>query len=97
MFLYIYSIWALNRGLYPCKMNVFVCRGQIFEAEGEIKFSPVYRHILVLLRLANIEQITSFELTVQNQDDEFIPRFSDCILLLQFIRHSTKEDKHIQF
>jgi hypothetical protein len=30
-------------------MNVFVCRGQIFEAVGEIKFSPVYRHILVLL------------------------------------------------
>ncbi len=34
-----------------------------------------------------------FELTVHNQDDEFIPSFSDYILLLQFIRHSTKEDK----
>jgi hypothetical protein len=44
-------------------------------------------------RLANIEQITSFELTVHNQDDEFIPSFSDYILLLQFIRHSTQEDK----
>ena len=44
-------------------------------------------------RLANIEQITYFELTVHNQDDEFIPSFSDYILLLQFIRHSTKEDK----
>ena len=44
-------------------------------------------------RLANIEQITSFEITVHNQDDEFIPSFSDYILLLQFIRHSTKEDK----
>ncbi len=31
-------------------------------------------------RLANIEQITSFELTVHNQDDEFIPSFSDYIL-----------------
>ena len=44
-------------------------------------------------RLANIEQITYFEFTVHNQDDEFIPSFSDYILLLQFIRHSTKEDK----
>ena len=44
-------------------------------------------------RLANIEQITYFELTVHNQDDEFIPSFSDYILLLQFIRHSTQEDK----
>ncbi len=40
-------------------------------------------------RLANIEQITYFELNVHNQDDEFIPSFSDYILLLQFIRHST--------
>ena len=44
-------------------------------------------------RIANIEQITYFELTIHNQDDEFIPNFSDYILLLQFIRHSTKEDK----
>jgi hypothetical protein len=44
-------------------------------------------------RLANIEQITYFELTVHNQDDEFIPSFSDYILLLQFIRHSTQENK----
>jgi hypothetical protein len=44
-------------------------------------------------RLANIEQITSYELTVHNEDDEFIPSFSDYILLLQFVRHSTKEDK----
>ncbi len=39
----------LNRGYYPYKINVFVCRGQIFEAEGEIQFSPVYRHIVLLL------------------------------------------------
>ncbi len=32
---------------------MFVCRGQIFEAEGEIKFSPVYRHIVLLLRLCD--------------------------------------------
>jgi hypothetical protein len=44
-----YTIWALHRGQYPYKINVFVCRGQIFEAEGEVKFSPVYRHIVVLL------------------------------------------------
>ncbi len=44
-------------------------------------------------RLANIEQITSLLLTIHNQDDEFIPSFSDYILLLQFIRHLTKEDK----
>jgi hypothetical protein len=48
-------------------------------------------------RLANIEQITSFELTVHNQDDEFIPSFSDYILLLHFIRHSTKKIRHIQY
>jgi hypothetical protein len=34
----------------PFKFNVFVYRGQIFEAEGEIKFSPAYRHIVILLR-----------------------------------------------
>ena len=33
-------------------------------------------------RLANIEQITSFELTVHNQDDEFIPSFSDYIVII---------------
>ena len=44
-------------------------------------------------RIANIEQITYFELSVHNQDDEFIPNFSDYILLLQFIRHTTEEDK----
>ncbi len=32
-------------------------------------------------------------MSVHNQDDEFIPNFSDYILLLQFIRHSTQEDK----
>ena len=44
-------------------------------------------------RIANIEQITYFELSVHNQDDEFIPSFSDYILLLQFIRHTTEENK----
>jgi hypothetical protein len=44
-------------------------------------------------RLANIEQITYFNLTVHNQDDELIPNFSDYILLLQFIRHKTEEGK----
>ena len=44
-------------------------------------------------RIANIEQISYFELSVHNQDDEFIPNFSDYILLLQFIRHTTEEDK----
>ena len=44
-------------------------------------------------RLANVEQITWFTLTVHNQDNELIPNFSDYILLLQFIRHTTEEDK----
>ena len=44
-------------------------------------------------RIANIEQITYFELSVHNQDDEFIPNFSDYILLLQFIRHTIEENK----
>ncbi len=44
-------------------------------------------------KLANIEQIIYFELSVYNQDDEFIPSFSDYILLLQFVRHSTAENK----
>jgi len=44
-------------------------------------------------RLANVEQITWFTLTVHNQDDELIPNFSDYILLLQFIRHKTEEGK----
>lgn len=44
-------------------------------------------------RLANVEQITWFTLTVHNQDDELIPNFSDYLLLLQFIRHKTEEGK----
>lgn len=44
-------------------------------------------------RLANVEQITWFTLTVLNQDNEFIPNFSDYILMLQFIRHKTEEGK----
>ena len=44
-------------------------------------------------RLANVEQITWFTLTIYNQDNEFIPNFSDYILLLQFIKHKTEEGK----
>ena len=44
-------------------------------------------------RLANVEQITWFTLTIYNQDNEFIPNFSDYILLLQFIRHKTEDGK----
>jgi hypothetical protein len=44
-------------------------------------------------KLANVEQITWFTLTVHNQDDELIPHFSDYLLLLQFIRHKTEEGK----
>ncbi len=43
-------------------------------------------------RIANIEQLTYFELSVHNQDDEFIPNFSDYILQLQFIRHTTEDN-----
>jgi hypothetical protein len=44
-------------------------------------------------RISNIEQITYFELSDHNQDDEFIPNCSDYILLLQFIRHTTEDNK----
>ena len=44
-------------------------------------------------RLANVEQITWFTLTVHNQDNELIPNFSDYILLLQFVRHKTEDGK----
>lgn len=40
--------------------------------------------------LNNIEQITYFELSIYNQDDEPIPDFSEYILNLQFIRHKRK-------
>ena len=46
-------------------------------------------------RLANVEQITWFTLTVYNQDNELIPNFSDYILLLQFIRHTTEEENKL--
>jgi len=41
-------------------------------------------------RLANIEQVRWFNLSIYNQDDELIPNFSDYILLLQFVRHKTE-------
>ena len=63
------------------------------QAKGLLKYNNEDGGDSFQYRLANIEQITYFELTVHNQDDEFIPSFSDYILLLQFIRHSTKEDK----
>jgi hypothetical protein len=44
-------------------------------------------------KLANVEQITWFTLSVYNQDNEFIPNFSNYILLLQFIRHRTEEGR----
>jgi hypothetical protein len=44
-------------------------------------------------RLANVEQITWFTLTVHNQDNELIPNFSDYLLTLQFIRHKTEDGK----
>ena len=47
-------------------MNVFVCRGQIFEAEGEIKFSPVYRHILVLLKKITVKDFKENKKTVDD-------------------------------
>ncbi len=39
------------------------------------------------------KEITWSTLSVYNQDDEFIPIFSDYTLLLQFIRHKTEEGK----
>ena len=38
-------------------------------------------------KLANVEQISWFKLTVVNQDYEEIPQFHDYIFNLQFIRH----------
>lgn len=45
--------------------------------------------------LNNIEQINYFELSVYNQDDEFIPDFSEYILNLQFIKHKKKTNEEI--
>ena len=45
------NVLLLNPKPLPLKFNVFVYQGQIFEAEGEIKFSPVYRHIVLPLSL----------------------------------------------
>jgi len=45
--------------------------------------------------LNNIEQITWFELSVYNQDDEIIPDFSEYILNLQFIKHQRKSNNEI--
>ena len=43
-------------------------------------------------KLANIEQITWFELSVHNQDNEIIPNFSEYILMLQFIKHKKQNN-----
>ncbi len=47
-FVYIFNLdvkpWSV-----PLQVVVALRRGQIFEAEGEIKFSPVYAHDLLLL------------------------------------------------
>lgn len=40
--------------------------------------------------LNNNEQISFFELSIHNQDDEAIPDFSEYILCLQFVRHKRK-------
>ena len=53
--MYIYSIWALNRGHYPYKWLWTYAGDKFFEAEGEIKFSPVYAHDLLLLKLKPAE------------------------------------------
>ena len=39
----------LNRGYYPYKWLWYYAGDKFFEAEGEIKFSQVYRHIDILL------------------------------------------------
>ncbi len=44
-------------------------------------------------RIANIEQITYFELSVHNQEDEFILNLSDYILSLQFIKRTPEDNK----
>jgi hypothetical protein len=44
-------------------------------------------------RLANVEQIIWFRLTVYNQDNEFVPNFSDKIVISQFVIHKTEEGK----
>ncbi len=38
----------LNRGKYPYKWLWTYAGDKFFEAEGEIKFSPVYAHDLLL-------------------------------------------------
>ncbi len=51
--MYIYSIWSINHGHYPYKWLWTYAGDKFFEAEGEIKFSPVYAHDLLLLTCAS--------------------------------------------
>ncbi len=53
--MYIYSIWALNHGHYPYKWLWTYAGDKFFEAEGEIKFSPVYAHDLLLLECSHAQ------------------------------------------
>jgi hypothetical protein len=73
--------------------NVIFMKPIDVASNGLLKYSNEDGGDSLQYRIANIEQITYFELSVHNQDDEFIPNFSDYILLLQFIRHTTKDNK----
>ncbi len=48
-------------------------------------------------RIANIEQIAYFELSVHNQDDEFIPSFSDYIFFYNLQDIQQKKIKQIHY
>lgn len=61
---------------------------------GLLKYENVDSGDSFQYKLANIEQITWFELSIHNQDNEVIPNFSEYILMLQFIKH--KKENNIE-
>jgi len=62
-------------------------------ANGLLKYNNEDGGDSLQYKLANVEQRIYFYLTVHNQDDEKIPIFSDYLLLLQFIKHKSEENR----
>jgi hypothetical protein len=42
-------------------------------------------------RLKQVREITNFRLTVRNQDNEIIPKMTDYLMTLQFVKHKTTD------
>jgi hypothetical protein len=42
-------------------------------------------------RLKQVREIRNFKLTIKNQDNEIIPKMTDYVLTLQFVKHKTTD------